>query len=380
MGYITIPLQPRLAKEITIKLVGANSDDDAYETIVEVELNKELDLFKDKNDPNAKGQLRVVEIEFIRKMIIKMNKTIFSGLVLSLGMYINCFSQESKAFPLWSQIPGAIKSETYKEEPRLDAEGNRTGIKKVVEPTLMPFLAANKSSKNAAVIICPGGGYSVLAIDKEGIAVAKWFNSIGVSAFVLKYRLPSDEIMKDKVIGPLQDAQEAIRNLRRNAEKWNLDENKIGIMGFSAGGHLASSASTHYLDKIYEVKDDSSARPDFAMLIYPVISMENGITNDGSKYSLMGKSPSEDLIAKFSNEKLVDANTPPTFLVHDTDDYAVPVENSINYYLALKKNKVSAEMHLYQNGGHGFGLGVKGTNVDWPSACEHWLVANNIIK
>ena len=312
-------------------------------------------------------------------MMNRINKSHLLGLVLFLGFSINCFAQESKAFPLWNTIPGAIKSETYKEEPRLDDKGNRTGIRKVVEPTLMPFLVENNSLDNPAVVVCPGGGYGVLSIDKEGIKVAKWFNSIGVSAFVLKYRLPSDEIMTDKTVGPLQDAQEAIRTLRRNAKKWNLDVNKIGIMGFSAGGHLASTASTHYLDKVYEVKDDVSARPDYSMLIYPVISMENGITHNGSKESLLGKTASDGLIAKYSNEKLVNEQTPPTFLIHATDDKAVPVENSINYYLALKKNKVATEMHLYENGGHGFGLGTKGTNTDWPSACKSWLVANKII-
>jgi acetyl esterase/lipase len=307
------------------------------------------------------------------------SKNVFFGVIFFLGLTTSSFSQESKAFPLWKEIPGAIKSETYKEEPRLDDKGNRTGIRKVVEPTLMPFLVENASSKNPAVVICPGGGYSVLSIDKEGINVAKWFNSIGVSAFVLKYRLPTDEIMTNKSVAPLQDAQEAIRILRRNAVKWNLDQNKIGIIGFSAGGHLASTASTHYLDKVYESKDEVSARPDFSMLIYPVISMENGITHNGSRESLLGKTPTDDLIAKYSNEKQVNENTPPTFLLHATDDKAVPVENSINYYLALKKNKVSAEMHLYQNGGHGFGLGTIGTNTDWPMACKSWLTANSII-
>ncbi|MFL9830455.1 prolyl oligopeptidase family serine peptidase [Flavobacterium sp. ST-87] len=311
--------------------------------------------------------------------MIKVNKRLFFRIAFLVGFSLNGFSQESAAFALWDKVPGAIKNEAYKEEPRLDSKGNRTGIRKVTEPTLMPFLVENKSSKNAAVVICPGGGYSVLSIDKEGIKVAEWFNSIGVSAFVLKYRLPSDDIMKDKTVGPLQDAQEAIRVLRRNVEKWNLDAGKIGIIGFSAGGHLAATASTHYLDKVYDAKDDMSARPDFSMLIYPVISMENGITHNGSKESLLGKTASADLIAKYSNEKEVNENTPPTFLIHATDDGAVPVENSINYYMALKKNKVPAEMHIYQNGGHGFGLGVVGTNTDWPKALEHWLTANKII-
>lgn len=314
-----------------------------------------------------------------KKMMTRINKKKLFGLVLFFTISVNCFSQESASFALWKQIPGVIKNDNYKEELRLDAQGNRTGIRKVTEPVLIPFLAANHSSRNASVIICPGGGYWGLSIDKEGINAAKWFNSIGISAFVLKYRLPSDDIMTDKTICPLQDAQEAIRTLRRNAVKWNLDSTKIGIMGFSAGGHLASTVSTHYLDKVYDSKDDVSARPDFSLLIYPVISMEDGITHNGSKENLLGKNVSADLISNYSNEKQVNENTPPAFLVHATDDQAVPVENSIYYYLALKKNKVAAEMHLYQNGGHGFGLGTQGTNTDWPTACKSWLVANKII-
>lgn len=314
-----------------------------------------------------------------KKMMTRINKKKLFGLVLFFTISVNCFSQESASFALWKQIPGVIKNDNYKEELRLDAQGNRTGIRKVTEPVLIPFLAANHSSRNASVIICPGGGYWGLSIDKEGINAAKWFNSIGISAFVLKYRLPSDDIMTHKTIGPLQDAQEAIRTLRRNAVKWNLDSTKIGIMGFSAGGHLASTVSTHYLDKVYDSKDNVSARPDFSLLIYPVISMEDGITHNGSKENLLGKNVSADLISNYSNEKQVNENTPPAFLVHATDDQAVPVENSINYYLALKKNKVAAEMHLYQNGGHGFGLGTQGTNTDWPTACKSWLVANKII-
>lgn len=302
-----------------------------------------------------------------------------SLLILLFGMTISCFSQ-SKEIKLWDNIPGAITAEGYKEEPRIDAQGNITGIRKVTEPTLKIFLAENKGVKNTAVVICPGGGYALLSHEKEGDKVAKWLQSIGVSAFVLKYRLPSDAIMKDKTIGPLQDAQEAIRTLRRNADEWNLDTSKIGILGFSAGGHLASTLSTHYNDKVYESKDNTSAQPDFSILIYPVISMEDGITHSGSKENLIGKNARSELVTKYSNEKQVNENTPKTFLVHATDDKAVPVENSINYYLALKQNKVPTEMHLYENGGHGFGLGVAGTNKNWPNACEKWLAENGLIQ
>jgi acetyl esterase/lipase len=297
--------------------------------------------------------------------------------ILFFGMSYAAFSQTE--IKLWDKIPGAIEDAAYKQEPRIDAQGNITGIRKVTEPTLKVFLADNKGSRNAAVIICPGGGYALLSHEKEGDKVAQWLQSIGVSAFVLKYRLPSDAIMKDKTVGPLQDAQEAIRTLRRRADEWNLDSSKIGIMGFSAGGHLASTLSTHYNDKVYESNENSSARPDFSILIYPVISMEDGITHNGSKENLLGKNVSSEMVAKYSNEKQINESTPKTFLVHATDDNAVPVENSINYYLALKKNKVPAEMHLYEKGGHGFGLGTSGTNTTWPQACEKWLTVNGLI-
>jgi acetyl esterase/lipase len=306
------------------------------------------------------------------------NSSLKLALIVSLGFTSLIFSQ-NKEIPLWDKIPGAIEAADYKQEPRLDAQGNITGIRKVTEPTLKVFLADNKNAKNAAVIICPGGAYSLLSHEKEGDKVAEWFKSIGISAFVLKYRLPSDVIMKDKTIGPLQDAQEAVRTLRRRAAEWNLDPAKIGVIGFSAGGHLAATVSTHYNDKVYDSKDNISARPDFSILVYPVISMEEAITHKGSKENLLGKNASAEMIAKYSNEKQVTAETPKTFLVHATDDKAVPVENSINYYLALKQHQVPVEMHIYENGGHGFGLGVQGTNKSWPKACEKWLVSNGFI-
>jgi acetyl esterase/lipase len=306
------------------------------------------------------------------------NSSLKLALILSFGFTSLTFSQ-NKEIPLWDKIPGAIEAADYKQEPRIDDKGNITGIRKVTEPTLKVFLADNNNSKNAAVIICPGGAYSLLSHEKEGDKVAAWFKSIGISAFVLKYRLPSDVIMKDKTVGPLQDAQEAIRTLRRHAAEWNLDPAKIGVIGFSAGGHLASTLSTHYNDKVYDSKDNISARPDFSILIYPVISMEDAITHKGSKENLLGKNVGSEMVEKYSNEKQVTDETPKTFLVHATDDKAVPVENSINYYLALKQHQVPVEMHLYENGGHGFGLGVQGTNKNWPKACEKWLVSNGFV-
>lgn len=297
----------------------------------------------------------------------------------TLGLGFPSFSQTKESIPLWDKIPDEIQSTTYLEKVDLDKSGVPSGVRNISQPTLTVYLADPKKSNGTAVIICPGGGYGMLAINKEGYKAAEWLNSLGINAFVLKNRLPSDLIMKDKSIAPLQDAQEAVRMLKRNAQKWNLNPNKIGVMGFSAGGHLASTLSTHYNDKVYDSKDDTSAKPDFSILIYPVISMQAGITHEGSKNNLIGKNATPELIGKYSNETQVTADTPKAFLVHATDDKAVPVENSINYYLALKNQKVPAEMHLYQNGGHGFGLGTKGTNAYWPTACEKWLAANDYI-
>ncbi|MFK7832559.1 MAG: prolyl oligopeptidase family serine peptidase [Winogradskyella sp.] len=289
------------------------------------------------------------------------------------------FAQNNE-IPLWKKIPNAITNDEYKETFRVNKKGVVNAVRNVKTPTLKVFLADNSKTNNTAVVICPGGGYSVLSHIKEGDKIAEWFNSIGISAFVLKYRLPSDLIMEDKTIGPLQDAQEAMRMIRRNAQEWNINPNKVGVIGFSAGGHLASTLSTHYNDEVYPITSKAlSARPDFSMFIYPVISMEDGITHNGSKVKLLGENPSKAMVSRYSNEKQVDENTPPTILIHTTDDHAVPVENSINYYVALKQHKVPAEIHVYENGGHGYGLGRSGTHLNWPKACEDWLIANNFI-
>lgn len=295
---------------------------------------------------------------------------------LFLGMSFSAFSQK-KEIPLWDKVPDVIESKEYTEKIVTNKEGIAVDVRKVTAPTLTAYFVNQEKSNGTSVIICPGGAYGMLAIDKEGYKVAEWFNSLGINAFVLKYRLPSDLIMKNKTVAPLQDAQEAVRLIRRNAAKWKLNPNKIGIMGFSAGGHLAATLSTHYNDKVYIPSDTTSAKPNFSILIYPVISMQEGITHQGSKDNLLGKNANNETVEKYSNEKQISADTPKAFLVHATDDKAVPVENSINYYLALKKEKVAAEMHLYENGGHGFGLGVKGTNASWPKTCEKWLAVND---
>jgi acetyl esterase/lipase len=294
-------------------------------------------------------------------------KIIFYFLTL-MTMIVNAQNEELK---LWNaSVPNSMYSENYKET--YDEKNDR--LSKVTNPTLTVFVPENPNG--TSVIICPGGGYQFLAINKEGYKVAEWLNTLGITAFVLKSRLPSDEIMEDKSVGPLQDAQEAVRYIRRNAEKWNLDTQKIGVIGFSAGGHLAATLSTTYDEVVYDAEIEISAKPNFAMLIYPVISMTNEITHQGSRNRLLGKNPSEELVQKFSAEQLVNADTPPTFLVHAADDKGVVVENSMNYFSALRTHKVIAEMHLFQSGGHGFGLGNKGTSQSWTEQAEKWLMHN----
>ncbi|MFZ0491154.1 MAG: alpha/beta hydrolase [Salegentibacter sp.] len=284
---------------------------------------------------------------------------------------------QTYVIPLWpNDIPGAKSAPSYTEEQRLNSEGVIHSLSHVTTPTLSVFLPEKEKANGTAVIICPGGGYSHLAINKEGFKVAEWLNSLGVTAFVLKYRLPRDEIMQDKTIGPLQDAQRALRMVRRNAKKWNIDPSKIGIMGFSAGGHLAAMLSTHYDQSVYEVKDSISARPDFSILLYPVASLQDEITHKGSQENLLGKDASQATKDKYSNELQVDENTPMAFLVHAADDGAVPVENSIRYFLALKKHNVQAELHVFEKGGHGFGLGREDTSKYWTYDCENWLRVN----
>jgi acetyl esterase/lipase len=288
---------------------------------------------------------------------------------------ITAFSQEKK-ISLWNgNVPGAIKAADYIETTNSNDGWTKTRL--VTEPRLEYYPAKPADKPATAVVICPGGGYWGLAIGHEGKQTAEWLNSIGISAFVLIYRLPDDAIMKDKSIGPLQDVQEAIRYVRRNASAYHINPAKIGIMGYSAGGHLASTASTHYHEKVYISSDTTSARPDFSLLIYPVISMDATITHAGSRMFLLGNTPTDEQVRRFSNELQVNAQTPPAFMIHSLDDNVVPVQNSINYALAMKNNKIPCELHIYEHGGHGYGLGRStDTESTWPEACRLWLKVN----
>lgn len=291
-------------------------------------------------------------------------------------MSINGYSQNT-VLKVWPDgIPGSMRSETYFEESTMTGD-IVSRYTKVTVPSLTVFLPPEEKATGMAVLICPGGGYGVLAFDHEGFAIARWLNNNGIAGIILKYRLPSDFIMKNKSIGPLQDAQEAIRIIRRNATQWKINQNRIGVIGFSAGGHLASTLSTHFDEKVYEIKDTTSARPDFSLLIYPVITFDSSFTHSGSRRNLVGDNPSEVLIRHFSNELMITARTPPAFLVHSSDDKAVPVKNSLVYYQGLVKNNIIAEMHIFQKGGHGYGLAVNsGTESSWPDLCLRWLSEN----
>ncbi len=252
-------------------------------------------------------------------------------------------------------------------------------VKDVTEPKLYTFLPPAGLRNGSSVVICPGGGYRILAIDHEGYAVARWFNKRGIAAFVLKYRLPNDEAMVEKAIVPLLDAQQAIRLVRQNAHEWGLDPSKIGIMGFSAGGHLASTVGTHFKEPVGSIADTTSVRPDFMILGYPVVSMLETITHGGSRKALLGSDPPLDLVRRFSNELQVTAATPPTFIVHSTDDRAVPVENSIRLYQSLVDHGVPAEMHLYESGGHGYGMAESDETLSsWMDRLSDWLKGRDI--
>ncbi len=268
-----------------------------------------------------------------------------------------------KAIP--NATPYAMK------EVKMEKDGLLVGYRSISQPTLNIYLPDPGNNTGAAVVICPGGGYGMESFRLEGTIIAEAFLKKGIAAFILKYRLPSDSIMKDKSIGPLQDAQQAIKTVRERAKEWNIDPAKIGIMGFSAEGHLASTAGTHFEEAYIPNETRTSLRPDFMILIYPVISMSDELTHGGSRRNLLGANPSADQIKLFSGELQVNEKTPPTWLTHTGDDTVVPVDNSIRFYQALVRNKVPAEMHLYPSGNHGFVLKLP---VDeWMRPLFEWL-------
>lgn len=269
--------------------------------------------------------------------------------------------------------PGEIpNSTTYKmKEITITERGDFKGYRNISVPTLAVYLPDPSVATGHAVIICPGGGYGMESYRLEGTVIAEAFIEQGIAAFILKYRLPGDSIMPDKSIGPLQDAQQAIKTVRQRASEWKIDTSRIGIMGFSAGGHLASTAGTHFNKSYIPNPEKTSLRPDFLILVYPVISMTDSLTHMGSRNNLLGKEPTPEQIQLFSNELHVTKNTPPSWLTHTGDDTAVPVENSIRFYQALVKKKVPAEMHVYPKGNHGFVLKLR--TGEWMPPLFDWV-------
>lgn len=294
-------------------------------------------------------------------------------ILLFLSQSLLIYSQDF-VLPLYSGIiPNSINNGKKESKVR----GDIIVVRNVRTPNISVYLPSKKMATGQAIVICPGGGYWILAYDLEGTDIASYLNSIGVAAIVLKYRLPSTENCRIPHKAPLMDAQRAMRLVRQNAKEWNINPQKIGIMGFSAGGHLASTLGTHF-DYGNKMSVDSierqSCRPDFMILIYPVISFIDTCAHKGSSEALMGKNPDKDLLCYYSSELQVKDVTPPTFFALADNDTSVPVENSLLMYKALRKKKISAELHILSEGGHGFGLGLNNEHIaSWTNSLKLWL-------
>lgn len=276
-----------------------------------------------------------------------------------------CLADEPMELRLWDgDAPGALG-----DEP--------TDI-----PTITVYKAEPDIATGAAIVICPGGGYGALAMDHEGHQVARWLNSVGITGVILKYRLGSSGYRHPI---PLTDAQRAIRTVRARADEWGIDPGRVGVLGFSAGGHLASTVGTHFDDGDPDAQDPIDrlgCRPDLMILGYPVIALATEYAHGGSKRNLLGEDPTTELVESLSNERMVSPETPPTFLVHTNEDSGVPAENSFLFAMALRKAGVPVELHLFEGGRHGLGLGSglpqRGIGPDsafsaWPGLCETWL-------
>ncbi|NQX56895.1 alpha/beta hydrolase [Pedobacter panaciterrae] len=255
-----------------------------------------------------------------------------------LLFFIGPTGKAQKVFELYTDsIPNSLKKIPARELPSVEV-----------------YLPVKEKASGTAVVIFPGGAYTFLAYKEEGILIAQAFAEKGITAFVVKYRLPKSDTMKDKSFGPLMDAQQAVKVIRSEAISWGIDPGKIGVVGYSAGGHLASTLGTHFSKSYVPNQMNINLRPDFMILLYPVISMNDTLTHIGSKISLLGMEPTNDKVQLFSNDLQVSKGTPPTYLTHAGDDSIVDVNNSIVFYQALQKNGVDAELHLFPKGNHGF--------------------------
>ena len=288
-------------------------------------------------------------------------------------------SAQAIALPLYpaGKVPNYQK--TDEKEKRDSGESIKYSL--VQTPDITVYLPSKRLATGQAVIVCPGGGYGFLSYSWEGTDVANWLNAKGIAAIVLKYRLPNSKSNITPHLTPLMDAKRAIRIVRANAAKWNIKKDNVGIMGFSAGGHLASTLATQFDDGNTQATDTIerlSSRPDFAVLVYPVISMSKPIMHAGSRNNLIGEKPESSLALKYSSELQVTKNTPPIFLVHALDDKSVPVENSLLFFQAMKDNGITGELHVFPKGGHGFGLASgRGTLEKWTDLCIEWMRSLN---
>ena len=310
---------------------------------------------------------------------MKKNKNTLIIIFLSLSINSNGQLAKIDLYPEGIECLNVIKQKIdYDESGRI--------YRKVANPQIWYYPSQKlKSSKDkAAVLIIPGGGYEALWIDKEGVDVAKWLNGLGISAFVLKHRIPYWEGKECRSDVALADAQRAMRIIRKNSKKWEINSKKIGVLGFSAGGHLASTLSTHHDQGIRRSNleiEKFASRPDFSILIYPVVTMKQPYVHMGSRKSLIGNAPSNEIVEYFSNEMQVKADTPPAILIHSDNDLGVLVENSVNYYLALRKHKIPAALHVWEDGGHGYGLAKgQGSIKDWPNICQNWMIQRKLIN
>jgi acetyl esterase/lipase len=291
--------------------------------------------------------------------------------------FVICAALVSLVFVFPSAVRGESKIELLWPAGAPGAKGESDNDK----PTLAISLPPAEKATGAAVVVCPGGGYGGLAMSYEGIDIGNWLNEHGVAAFVLKYRHKGSGYAHP---APLSDAQRAIRTVRARAAEFHVNPQRIGILGFSAGGHLASSAGTHF-DAGKAASDDpierASCRPDFLILCYPVISFTAPTTHQGSKKNLLGENPDPKLVESMSSELQVTPDTPPTFLWHTDADSGVPPENSVLFYLALRKAKVPAELHIFEKGKHGLGLAAGVPAVSsWPDRAIDWMRGRGLLE
>lgn len=298
-------------------------------------------------------------------------------IVLSLSCFGYSQVQKINLFP--NNIPCESNVELT-----LRYDHKRKMIREVEIPEMWFFPSENETEKSPAILIIPGGGYGGLSYEREGIQVANWLNALGVSAFVLIHRLPTPAFGACQQLVPLIDAKRAMELIRQNATSWNLDSSKIGVMGFSAGGHLAATLSTKYdfnTDYVSSTNEEQNSKPDFTILVYPVITMFLPDTHYGSRKNLLGKNPLSKEVQLFSNELHVTPNTPPTLLLHASDDKGVVVSNSLKYFTALQEHNVPSAMHIWEKGGHGFGMHeAKGAIKYWPIVVRDWLIQRQVIQ